>query len=443
MGKRHYGLFTATTMLVGIVIGSGIFFRSDDVLVATGGSVARGVLVFCIAAFAIVFGGLTINNLAQLTDKPGGMITYAEEFAGKRFAAAFGWFQIFIYFPTLAVVVSWVAGIYISMLFGLGFALVGHIFLGFAWFAICFLFNIVSARMGGGFQNFSTIVKLIPLIVIGVLGVIIGDPVHAFTYTASYVSEHATNIGWLAAIAPVSFSFAGWEISTTVSSEVRDSKKNMPRALVAAPLIILFMYLIYFIGLSGLIGPSTVMELGDDSVYRAATELFGAVGARIALTFIVISVMGTVNGIILGYVRLPYAMALKGFLPGATWFSKTKGKENMPVISGLFAVVVALFWWIIHYFTQLHGVLGGANISDIAIAVSYLLFAVLYFQVFRLWRKGVVKGIRNGVIFPTLATLGSGFILMGGLQNRQFFIYVFICLIALVAGYVYFMRREK
>ena len=56
--KEHYGFITATTMIIGIVIGSGIFFKSDDILLYTGGNVWLGVLIFCIGAFGIIFGSL-------------------------------------------------------------------------------------------------------------------------------------------------------------------------------------------------------------------------------------------------------------------------------------------------------------------------------------------------------------------------------------------------
>ena len=79
MKKNEYGLFTAIAMIVGIVIGSGIFFKSDNILVATGGSIALGVLVFCIAAIAIIFGSLTISQLASRSSQSGGLIAYAEE----------------------------------------------------------------------------------------------------------------------------------------------------------------------------------------------------------------------------------------------------------------------------------------------------------------------------------------------------------------------------
>lgn len=94
MEKREYGLFTAIAMIVGIVIGSGIFFKSDNILIYTGGSIIKGVLVFSIAAVGIIFGSLSISILASKTTKAGGLITYADEYSGRKTACAFGWFQV-------------------------------------------------------------------------------------------------------------------------------------------------------------------------------------------------------------------------------------------------------------------------------------------------------------------------------------------------------------
>ena len=443
MEKRRYGLFTAVTMIVGIVIGSGIFFRSHHILNYTNGNVAQGILVFCIAAMAIIFGCLTIDNLAALTDKPGGFITYLDQYVGKRAASAFGWFQCFIYYPTLSVVISWVVGRFMSLLFGWELALLGQVLVGFAWFAICFGFNILSGILGGFFQNFSTIMKIIPLIVIGLLGFIFGNPAEAVFNTGQAVATEATRFGWIAAIGPISFSFDGWVISTSVAFEVKDSRKTVPRAMVIAPLCILALYLLYFIGISSYLGPEQVMALGDDSVYVAAQQLFGTgIAASAVLMLVVISVMGTVNGIILGYVRIPYSLALRGMLPGAKWLSKMNDKVNMPINSGIFAMIIALIWWFIHYFTTYFGILGNSNIADIAIAFGYLLYTVLYVTVIILWRKGVIKGIRKGLLFPVLATLGALFILIGGLQNPNFFVFVIICAISLLGGF-FFIRTEK
>ncbi|MBQ6811061.1 MAG: amino acid permease, partial [Firmicutes bacterium] len=114
--KERYSLFTAITMIVGIAIGSGIFFKADNVLAATGGSVFYGVILFVLGAVAIIFGGLSVAELASRTNKPGGIITYSEEFVSTRYGSAFGWFHCLVYYPTLICVVSYVVGIYLCTL---------------------------------------------------------------------------------------------------------------------------------------------------------------------------------------------------------------------------------------------------------------------------------------------------------------------------------------
>lgn len=433
--KRHYSLITSVAMIVGIVIGSGIFFKSDNILIDTGGSVKLGILVFCVAALSIIFGSLTISNLAALTDKPGGIVAYSEEFVSKRFASAFGWFQTFIYFPTLTTVISWVVGIYFSILFGLDTTLVGQILIGFIWFIICFAYNMWSAKFGGHFQTAATIIKIIPLLLIGITGLIFGNPSSAFT--AAPQTAATSGLAWMACIGPIAFSFDGWIIATTVSHEVKNAKRNVPLALVFAPLFILIGYLIYFVGICSYVGPAEVQALGDESVSFFATSLFGGFAAKAVMAFVTISVMGTVNGVVLGFIRLPYSLALRGMLPKAKWLSKINPKNDMPLNSGFFAIAICLVWWVIHYFVIKYELIGNSDVSEIAIVMTYVLYVVLYFKVIMLWREGRIKGVMKGLVCPILATCGSIFIVTGGLQNQFFFIFVIICSIVLISGYLF------
>lgn len=435
--RREYGLFTTIAMIVGIVIGSGIFFKSDDMLGYTGGNVGLAVLVFCIAAFTIVFGCLTFSQLAALTDKPGGVITYANEFIGKRWASMFGWFQVYIYYPTLTVLLSWVVGIYVSLTMGWEMEFSRFCIIGLIWFAICFFYNIMSAKIGGWFQEAAVIIKLIPLFAIAIGGLVFGDPIAAIQNPSPEAIEATKTLGWVAAIGPIAFSFDGWVVSMAVAHEVRDSKRNVPRALVAAPLFVLAAYLMYFLGITGYLGVDQVMTLGDASVATAATNLIGPTFASIIYVFVTISVMGTTNGVILGYIRLPYSLALRNAMPLSGALKKINPKLNMPVNSAFYAIAVSAVWWVIHYLQNKYSLLVNGDIAEIAIAMSYLLYIVLYYQVFRLWREGKVKGIWYGVVFPVFATLGSLFVLIGGLANPQFIIFVIICAIAIVGGFVY------
>ncbi|HZK01446.1 MAG TPA: APC family permease [Anaerovoracaceae bacterium] len=435
--KREYSLFTAIAMIVGIVIGSGIFFKSDDMLAYTGGNVGLAVLIFCIASFTIVFGSLCFSQLAARTDKPGGPITYYNEFVGKRWAVMFGWFQIFVYYPTLTVVLSWVTGIYFCSLFGLDWGFNGWLGVGFIWFLICYSFNIASAKAGGRFQEVSVIIKLIPLFVVAIGGVIFGDPIGVLMNPSPEAIEATKTLTWVAAIGPVAFSFDGWVVSMAVAHEVKDSRRNMPRALVAAPICILAAYLLYFLGICGYIGPEQVMEMGDASVTLIAESLMGPTFATLITAFVTISVMGTTNGVILGSIRLPYSLALRNALPGSGGLKKLNPRSKMPVNSSIFAMIVCLIWWGIHFLQNQFAWLVNGDISEIAIAMSYLLYIPLYTIVFNMWRRGEINGIRYGIVFPLFATFGSLFVLLGSMANPQFKYFIGINLIPLILGYFY------
>lgn len=436
--KNKYGLFTAIGMIVGIVIGSGIFFKSDNILVATGGSVSLGVLVFCIAAFGIIFGSLTISNLASRDSRAGGIITYAETSYNKAVACAFGWFYNFLYYPTLVAVIAWVSGIYVCMLFGIEQALATQVLIGFALMIVLYFMNIISSRLGGYFQNASTIIKLIPLIVIAIAGVIYGNP---SAISASDI-VHMKSVGWISAIAPIAFSFDGWIVSTSIAHEIKDSKRNLPKALVIAPLAILAIYVLYFVGISMYVGADQVMKLGDEHVNLVATKLFGSYGGKLILTFVVISILGTLNGLIIGFIRIPYSLAIRGMLPASNAISKVNKNLDMPVISALLAFVISSIWLALHYITQKNNLLPNSDISEISITMNYMLYVLIYFKVFMMGIKGEIKGIWSGKINPIMATCGSLIILWGGIQNPLFFTYALICLVVLVSAVVFWKSKK-
>ena len=437
MKKNEYGLFTAIAMIVGVVIGSGIFFKSDNILVATGGSISLGVLVFCLAAIAIIFGSLTISELASRTSQAGGVISYAEDSYNKSVACAFGWFQTFLYFPTLIAVVSWVAGIYICMLFGLESTLNVQILIGLAIIIVLFITNTLSAKLGGYFQNASTIIKLLPLIFIAVGGLIFGD-VSKVSFADITTMQSA---GWITAIAPIAFSFDGWIVATSIGHEIKDSKRNLPKALIIAPIFILVVYIVYFVGVSTYLGPDAVMSLGDGHVDLIANKILGPLGAKIILIFVIISIIGTVNGLILGLIRLPYSLAIREMFPNSKRISKLDQRINMPLNSAFVGFALCIFWTVVHYLTTKLGLLSNSDISEISITVSYVMYILLYVKVFKLGREGEVKGLWRGTINPILATFGSLIILIGSLGNELFWVYSLVCGFVILASIVFWRKR--
>ncbi|HHD2753508.1 TPA: APC family permease [Clostridium perfringens] len=439
MNKNKYGLFTTIGMIVGVVIGSGIFFKSDNILIATGGSITLGVLVFSIAALGIIFGSLTISELASRNSKAGGIITYAEESYNKSVACSFGWFHTLLYYPTLIAVVSWVTGIYTCMLFGIDGTLEIQILIGLAVIGVLFLFNVLSAKAGGYFQNASTIIKLIPLVLIALVGLVYGNP-------TSINPTDVTNmqsLGWISAIAPIAFSFDGWIVATSIGHEIKNPKKNLPKALIIAPLFILIIYIAYFVGISTFVGPEMVMQLGDAHVDLAANKILGPMGAKIFIIFVIISIMGTVNGLLMGMIRLPYSLAIRGMFPKSDKIAKINDKLGIPVNSAIISLTVILFWVVIHYLTQKFNVLPNSDISEISITINYVLYIFLYIKVFNMGRSGEIQGIWRGFLNPLLATVGSLIILIGSMNNPLFWIYTAFCLILLLSAGAFWKIKER
>lgn len=439
MKKHKYGLFTSIAMITGIVIGSGIFFKSDNILVSTNGNLKDGILVFILAAFAIVFGSLAISQLAMKTDKPGGIITYAEEFCSMPIGCAFGWFQSFAYLPSITAVVAWVAGIYTCILFNLPNTLEVQVLLGLLYILVLSFFNTLSARLGGYIQNGTMIIKLIPLIIIAIAGLVFGNPSESMNYNTVSIG----GAGLLSAILPIAFSFDGWSISTSICHEIKDSKKNLPLALIISPLLILVIYVLYFVGITSLVGTENVISMGDDHVNFAATKLFGNIGGKLIIVFVIVSVLGTVNGLILGSIRLPFAMAIRNMIPGSKVFKKTNEKLNgMPVNSAILATVFSLIWLLLHYVTQKYNLLPNSDVSEISIVTNYLGYIILYIAVIRLARKGEIKGKVSGYIIPVLAIVGAFFILLGGIKNPLFPIFLVFCITLVVISIIYAQKNK-
>ncbi len=438
---EKYSLLTAITMIVGTGIGSGIFVKGDNIVIATNGSIMLGVILFVLAAIAIIFGSLSVGELAAKTNEPGGLVTYAQEFVNAKTACGFGWFLTFIYYPTIAVVVSWVIGVYVDILFHLQASLELQMIIGFIFLSICFVYNILLPKLGAIFQDVSTFIKMLPLLLLGILGILFGDPLAGL---GDIGPTTLLSSSWIMALGPIAYSYDGWIVATSIAHEVKDAKKAMPKALTIAPLIVLAIYTLYFVGITSYLGVDRVMALGDAHVSVAASALLGNTFAKMIVVFVIISVMGTVNGLVTGYMRMPYSLALrKGMFPWEAQLKKVDEKLDIPVYSAIFAFLVCTIWMVIHYLCTRFNILPNSDVSEIAISMAYMLYIVLYYQVYQLYRRKEIKSFFKGVICPLLATLGSFIILSGGMQSQYFIYYLFICGLVYLISQVYYHFHQK
>lgn len=443
--KEHYSLVTAITMIIGIVIGSGIFFKADDVLNYTGGNVGLGILVFCIGAFGIIFGSLTLTELSIRSKKSGGVVGYFEDFISMRAAAGFGWFQTFVYYPTLTAVVSWVAGIYTCLLFGLEMKLETQVLIGSAYMIIFYLVNILSFKLGGYFQNLSTVIKLIPLIGIAIIGIFWGAQNPSLPEGIELVSKSDVGMGWIAALAPIAFSFDGWVVATSITNEVKNPRKNMTLALIIGPLIVLGVYLLYFLGINKMLGGEYILSTGDAAINKVGELLLGSYGPKIILTIIVISVLGVVNGVVLGGLRMPQALASKEMIPNSEKIAEINPEYQLSIPSAIIYFTASAVWMLIHYIVQKFNLLSGGDISEISIVFSYISYIILYIKVIQMKKEEVINSMFKGWICPIFGIIGATIIFIGGFVSNPVYVtfFVLFCSVVCALGFLYFKNSKN
>lgn len=452
--KRKFGLLTTTAMIVGIVIGSGIFFKTDNILAAVNGSVFLGVLAWALGGFGIVFGGLTIAVLAKRDENVGGLITYSELAWGKTWGYLAGWFQIFFYYPSLVAVVTWVAAMYTSILFGwtepgtlfgIKLAFVPDWAFPFSlteWLLtliliiVFFVFNSFKTKEAGKFQSFAMILKVLALILLALTGIFMGNPV-----AVNHVSDIGQiGGGFFAALVPVAFAFDGWQVAPSIAHEIKNPKLNLPLALTFAPLMIMIIYIAYFVGINAVLGPDQVLALGDGAVSVFAEQFFGSIGYRLVLVAVVISVLGTCNGLSLAYIRLPYALGLRNELPASEKFAKVDKKTDIPLFSAVFTFGVSLVWLFFHFATTI-GVMNynwtmfkGINVDEIAIILIYFFLVLIFSGVIKEYFMKRVDNIFEGLVFPVLAIIGACTAIYGGFLSPMVAIYLIVSIVGIFAG---------
>ncbi len=417
--SKRYGLFTAICMVVGIVIGSGIFFKAQDIINATHGNVFISVLAWAIGGLVMIICSAQFAVMATKYEKVNGVVDYAEETLGKRYGYYVGWFVTTIYFPAMTSVLSWVSARYFGVL--IGWSLTSAEVMTLAGFLlICaFILNSLAPKIAGYFQVSTTVIKLIPLVLMIVLGTIVGlfNGNLTANFVGDAVSQAAGGGELLAAICATAFAYEGWIIATSINSEIKDSKRNLPIALVVGSLIVVGVYILYNIAISG---AATTQELKVSGVTIAFNNILGKVGGTILNVLVVVSCLGTLNGLMVGSTRGLYSIAVRGEGPLPKMFSQVDSNSGMPTNSSIFGLFCCGFWLLYFYLGNLSGdggVLGVFNFdsSELPVITIYALYVPMII-------KWIIKekdlGIFKRFILPIASIIACLFLVFVALYSH-------------------------
>ena len=454
--QKRYGLFTAISMVVGIVIGSGIFFKATKVLANNNGDMGRSLLTVGIVGAIMLICSFVFANLASRYEKVNGVIDYAEAALGRGYAYYVAWFMTLIYYPTITSTLGWVTAQYAAILFGFPVAGMTHYWVGFGILLADGLINAYAPRLAGKLQVSATVIKLIPLILMAIAGTITGLSngltVEAFTAASAQIASQGS--GLMGAIVAFAFAYEGWIIATTINSELKDSKRNLPKALTVGGIIVIATYLLYYIGVTG--GASNA-ELIEKGATVAFTNIFGNVIGNILNLFIAISCIGTMNGLMLACCRGVYSVAARGKGPATHMFSRVDEHTNMPNNSAVMGLLLCGFWGLYFYLSNLAGTWSHKTVftGTIFESVPFLFdptelpiitIYALYIPVFIQWiRKQKGTSVWQHYILPILAICGSVFMVIACLVSHGMgcFWYLIVFAFVMVLGGLLNRRTQR
>ena len=435
--QRKYGFWTATAMVIGIVIGSGVFFKADDVLKAASGSLPTALFAWLIGGAIMVTTASVFAQIATRIEKVNGLVDYLEEAYGQRAGYLVAWFMTFVYYPTLVAVLAWVSANYTCSLLGMKHALwplSGIYLVGF------FLLNILSPVLAGKWQVSATVIKLIPLFLVAVVGIICGL-VNGQTLSSFMVPAQNIAAGGGLAVATLSTAFAyeGWIIATTINAELKDAKKTLPKALFFGAIAVVIIYMLYYLGISGVLANEEVIKAGDNAPVEVISIIFGRLGGTLLSVFVIISCLGTLNGLIMGSARGMYAIASRGLGPKPLIFATINKRSNSTLNSALVGFALSAFWLLVWY-GNFAGWFGAfMDISELPIAFLYIVYLSLHIWVMKTFTDlGPVKRF----VAPLLAGVGSLYIIWGAIHKAMFIHFLLLCLVIIAAG-LPFMRVKN
>ena len=415
--KKKYGLVTAICMVVGIVIGSGVFFKAQNVLQYTQGNMPLGILAWVIGGIVIIVCSYNFATLANKYEKVNGLVDYAEATLGSRYAYMLGWFATTIYYPGMTSVLAWVSARYTLVLFGSD-DITGGLCLALSCFYLClsYAINALSPIIAGKFQVGSTAVKLVPLIIMAIVGTIVGlkngNTAAAFQ-TWNLVEQTGVGAPLFAAVVATAFAYEGWIIATSINAELKDSKKNLPIALVVGAIIIVAVYILYYIGLAG---GAEIADLKDGAgAPTAFLNIFGNVGGTALNAMIVVSCLGTLNGLMVASTRSLYALSARNQGPAVKMFTEVSEQTNMPTNASVFGLLVCGAWLFYFYGANLWGNpetgkplfgLFSFDSSELPIITIYAFYIPIFLMF--IIKHGKENTFKN-IVMPLIGIIASAF----------------------------------
>lgn len=428
--KRSLGFWPAISIVVGTIIGSGIFFKQGSVLDSAGTS-TLAIAAWVFGGVITLTGGLTVAEIGAQMPYTGGLYVYIENIYGRILGFLAGWMQVIVYGPAIIASVASFMSILMANFFGLGVA--WRIPLAVITVLAIGVMNLFENKVGAIFAIITTVGKMVPIAAIIIFGLFWG---HQDAFGQTVTEIHQASGGFGVAVLATLFGYDGWILIANLGGEMKNPQKLLPRAIILGITAVLIIYTLITVGILKFLPANLIHRLGENTTAYLATRAFGTIGGKLLSAGIIISMMGTLNGKIITFPRIVYAMAKRGDLPFSRFLSYVTPKGKSPVVATLFIIALATF--MMFFFDPDH-------LSDLCVFTVYCFYLLAFFGIFILRRRNdaTTRPFSTPLypLVPIIAIAGGIFVLVSEIINDPAGVVLFIGIVIVGLPILYFVKR--
>ncbi|OCT58626.1 b(0,+)-type amino acid transporter 1 isoform X2 [Xenopus laevis] len=426
--KKQVGLISGISLIVGTIIGSGIFISPKSVLSNTG-AIGPCLIIWAVCGVIATLGALCFAELGTMITKSGGEYPYLMEAFGPIPAFLFSWASLIVIKPSSFAIICLSFAEYVSAAFypGCDPPVVVVKCLAAAVILAITLVNSLSVKLASYVQNFLTAAKMIIVIIIIVSGIVLLAQGKTQNFENSFEGATITVGGISLALYNGLWAYDGWNQLNYITEELKNPYRNLPLSIIIGiPLVIVCYILIniaYFTVLTPtelLQSPAVAVTFGDRVLYPAAW---------VVPLFVAFSTIGAANGTCFTSGRLAFVAGREGHMLKFLSYISVKRLTPSPAI-------------------VFYGIIGMIYIipADIDTLINYFSFAVWLFYgltiaalvVMRFTRKELKRPIKVPIVIPIIMVLIAIYLVLAPIIDKPELAYLYCVLFILSGLIVYF-----
>ncbi len=346
--NKKYGLLTAISLVVGIIIGGGIFLKNAGVIAQTQ-SVMWTFIAWIVGGVAITCAALAFMEIisSEKEGKNNGIVGWADKMVGKKFGSLFSWFFLVIYVSAIYTTLAYYAATFTTSAFGMeNPAWYVHFLIAGGFLSYFLLVNGLFNKPGQIFQLFLTIFKLIPLIMIilfGIFGKSSFDIFDSITNNGKPMASKGFS-GMILALPGVLFAFDGFYYVANAKGDIKDADRNLPKAILIGILFTAIFYALISLAVFSISDPSTRdLANGGGTADAFAKATFSPWFSKFISYTIIIATLVGLNGYTIVGTRLIKTCSKRFKIPGIKLL-QIDSKNGAALGASIYALILSLIY---------------------------------------------------------------------------------------------------